>query len=58
MRPSRACCALGLAGILGSLCFRPPGIWAAGHYLPLHAISDPSWLPPETRRVKQTFAAQ
>jgi len=32
-------------------------VWAAGKYLPLDSVSDPSQLPPETRRVKQTFVA-
>ncbi len=32
-------------------------IWAAGRYLPLNAVSDPDRLPPDSRRVKQTFLA-
>ncbi len=33
-------------------------VWAAGKHLPLNAVSDPSQLPPETRRAQQTFSPQ
>jgi penicillin amidase len=49
----------GQSGNLGSPHYDDQiAVWAAGKYLPLDSVSDPSQLEPETRRNKQTFVAQ